>query len=1003
MSNLRLRDSTNTYQRLIDYAIELGHKVVAITEHESVSNAIKVEKYYKKVKEKNPDFKVILGNEIYLCRDGLDSSNFVKGEDYYYHFILLAKDAIGHQQIRELSTRAWLRSYSQNNMTRVPTYYQDLTEVIKENPGHVIGSSACLGGFIARKIMQYKETNDLSMREKIKHWCRLMQDIFGKEDFYLEMQPSNTNEQILVNKELLELSKELGIPYIITLDAHYLKKTDRNIHKAFLNAQEGDREVDAFYASTYMMDTQEVESYFPYFEKELLYQAYENINIIISKCEDYSLLKPLKIPSLPWRKPVGTEVNKKYVENIPTIKKFIESDFDGDNILAQMISDKLDSDERLQTETSYKELEDNLQATWVSSEVNQAHWSAYFLNLQKNIDVCWEAGTLVGPGRGCFIPGSKVTMSDGTTKNIENVKIGDLVYTHLGRVRPVINTFTYTVNEPLYKISIQGTEDITCTNNHKFWAIPNHRCKYKDNCTFSCKRKCNEKDLYLKPRWVEAKDLQINDMVAIPKYQYSEKKIEYLDLNNYSELINYHTVSDNEICTYFGNNTMNIRNKYQRFIPIDSNFLYFLGVFIGDGWVRNKDNYSEIGIAFNSVTIKDQTSQKRVEKYLSSLNIQYKIVIGQNDKKVNQLIFHNPFLGNYLKQSCGDGAENKHIPSEMLYNNREEMESLLYGLLNSDGCILETENRICYDTINYNLAVQVRNLLSYLGLYASTKIREAHGNCKTSYKVSSGGKQLELLSFLNFKGQRNVTQRDNKYFYPRIETIKVIEYNGNVYDFSVEEDTSYIINNIAVHNSGVGFYLLYILDCIQINCLWEKTRTFGWRFLNPERVSVLDVDTDIEGGRRPLVLQALRDYYGQDRVANVVTFGTEKSKSALQTAARGLGIDNDEALYLSSLIPADRGQTRTLNECFYGDKEKGIEPIYQFRKEMEYNYPELWEVAQNIEGLVCRCGEHAGGVIFVDEPFVNSTALMKVPNGDIVTQFDLHDCEDVSQLRLLNT
>ena len=170
--------------------------------------------------------------------------------------------------------------------------------------------------------------------------------------------------------------------------------------------------------------------------------------------------------------------------------------------------------------------------------------------------------------------------------------------------------------------------------------------------------------------------------------------------------------------------------------------------------------------------------------------------------------------------------------------------------------------------------------------------------------------------------------------------------------------------------------------------------------LNPARVSVLDIDTDIEGGRRLQVLQALRDFYGEDRVANVVTFGTEKSKSALQTAARGLGIDNDIALYLSALIPADRGQTRTLKECYYGDEEKGFDPIYQFKREMDYNYPELWEVAQKIEGLVCRVGEHAGGVIFVDEPFTNSTALMKVPNGDAVTQFDLHDCEDVSLIKI---
>ena len=72
--------------------------------------------------------------------------------------------------------------------------------------------------------------------------------------------------------------------------------------------------------------------------------------------------------------------------------------------------------------------------------------------------------------------------------------------------------------------------------------------------------------------------------------------------------------------------------------------------------------------------------------------------------------------------------------------------------------------------------------------------------------------------------------------------------------------------------------------------------------------------------------------------------------------------------------------------------------IKQFIIEMN-NYPELWNVAQKIEGLICGSGIHAGGVIFVDEPFTNSTALMRAPDGTICTQFELHDCEDVSLIK----
>ena len=168
--------------------------------------------------------------------------------------------------------------------------------------------------------------------------------------------------------------------------------------------------------------------------------------------------------------------------------------------------------------------------------------------------------------------------------------------------------------------------------------------------------------------------------------------------------------------------------------------------------------------------------------------------------------------------------------------------------------------------------------------------------------------------------------------------------------------------------------------------------------LNPERVSVLDVDFDIEGSKRSAVLNKFREFYGEDRVANVTTFRTEKSKAAILTAARGLKIDVDEAQYLASLIPSDRGQLRTLKQVFYGDEEKDMKPVASFVKAMRDDYQELWAVAQKIEGLICGSGIHAGGVIFVDEPFTNSTGLMRAPDGTICTQFDLHDAEDVSQL-----
>ena len=184
-------DSIIKEDKLIDYALELGLTGIAITDHESVSGYIKALKYMNSLKlkankilETNSEdgwanrvknFKLALGNEIYLCRDGLNAKNFIKGEDKFWHFILLAKDKIGNQQLRELSSRAWDRSFYQF-MERVPTYYSDIEEIIGANPGHVIAQTACLGSFFDYLILNQQN-------EKALNFCNWCEQVFWKRKF----------------------------------------------------------------------------------------------------------------------------------------------------------------------------------------------------------------------------------------------------------------------------------------------------------------------------------------------------------------------------------------------------------------------------------------------------------------------------------------------------------------------------------------------------------------------------------------------------------------------------------------------------------------------------------------------------------------------------------------------------------------------------------------------------------------------------------------------------
>lgn len=399
-SNFRLRDSINTVEGLMDYAIELGQEVLAYTEHETVANAIKIQEAYEKRKKDNPNFKVILGNEIYLCRNGLNADNFDKNKDKYFHFILLAKDLEGHKQIREISTRAWMRSYMSRGMRRVPTYYQDLIDIIYSNQGHVIGSSGCLGGQSQQFLLKFMRTGEEKYYQKTITWLQKMKQVFGEGNFFLELQPSNNPEQVFVNKHFVELSSQLDIPYIFTCDAHYLKKEEKFIHEAYLKSQNGEREVSDFYDSTYLMGTEEIESFLGYLTEDEIQKGYDSIRQIKGMCQDYSLKKSLKIPHLPWKEStISIEEVQNFERRIPNLKYFSQSDFEGDRLLGRMIVQGI-KDKNLLNQETYDEVNVELESVYQSSNVNKTHWSSYFLNLQKIIDTIWEAGSIVGPSRG---------------------------------------------------------------------------------------------------------------------------------------------------------------------------------------------------------------------------------------------------------------------------------------------------------------------------------------------------------------------------------------------------------------------------------------------------------------------------------------------------------------------------------------------------------------------------------------------------------------------------
>ena len=287
-SNIRLLDSINRPKDLINKAIEYGMTGIAITDHECLSSHVEVVQYAKSIREKHPDFRVALGNEIYLTETRDKSQK-------YFHFILIAKDAIGHRALRELSSTAWYNSYHDRGMERVPTLKSELKEVLNKYKGHVIGSTACLGGEFSQLVLKLieLETNNGSLIEinnikgQIVNFLEEMKSIFG-DDFYIEVAPGTGAEQVAVNRRAKEIAKAMGYKLVFGTDSHYLTKADRFVHKAYLNSKEGEREVDDFYEFSFLMSQDEAIEYLsPAFTMEEIEEMAANTNEIKSKIEFY--------------------------------------------------------------------------------------------------------------------------------------------------------------------------------------------------------------------------------------------------------------------------------------------------------------------------------------------------------------------------------------------------------------------------------------------------------------------------------------------------------------------------------------------------------------------------------------------------------------------------------------------------------------------------------------------------------------------------------------------
>ncbi len=271
-----LLDGSSKISELLPRAKELGMDSLAITDHGVMYGVID---FYKKAKEVG--VKPILGCEIYVAPGSRFDREQSRGDDRYYHLVLLAENNQGYKNLMKIVTRGFTEGY----------YYKPRVdyEILERYHEGIIALSACLAGEIPNKIL--KEDY-----EGARAAARRMNELFGQGNFFLELQDHGLRQQTQVNSVIMRMSKELDIPLVVTNDVHYIKEEDAVPHDILLCIQTGklvtDQDRMRYEGGQFFLKSEEeMQKVFPYAK-----EALENTHKIAERCNVEIVFGEQKVP-----------------------------------------------------------------------------------------------------------------------------------------------------------------------------------------------------------------------------------------------------------------------------------------------------------------------------------------------------------------------------------------------------------------------------------------------------------------------------------------------------------------------------------------------------------------------------------------------------------------------------------------------------------------------------------------------------------------------------------
>ncbi|VYT08623.1 DNA polymerase III subunit alpha [uncultured Blautia sp.] len=361
-----LLDGSNKIKEYVARVKELGMDSAAITDHGVMYGVID---FYRAAREVgiNP----ILGCEVYVAPGSRFDKDTGTGEDRYYHLVLLAENNKGYSNLMKIVSKGFVEGF----------YYKPRVdmELLREYHEGIIALSACLAGEVSRYLTR-------GMYEDAKAAALRYQDIFGKGNFFLELQDHGISEQQEVNRQLLRMHQETGIDLVATNDVHYTTAEDAEPHDILLCLQTGKKLADEDRmryegGQYYVKSPEEMERLFPY-----ALEALENTHKIAERCHVEIEFGVTKLPK--YDVPEGY-TSWEYLNKLC---------FDG-------------LSERYHPVT--QELKDRLE--YELSTIKNMGYVDYFLIVWDFIKYARDNDIMVGPGRGSAA-GSLVAYTLGITQ-----------------------------------------------------------------------------------------------------------------------------------------------------------------------------------------------------------------------------------------------------------------------------------------------------------------------------------------------------------------------------------------------------------------------------------------------------------------------------------------------------------------------------------------------------------------------------------------------------------